>query len=132
MVTYLCKGLLIHELSLYLTGSTRVKAMPQRCERSTILHTFGSRRIIICNQNERSWKLLERLGRELLLQNIYFETDRNGALGDTYEYAILKNGVMDRFIIKPGAVPLVYLLKQRILFSESFWSERLPYASLAY
>ncbi|GFP75432.1 GNAT family N-acetyltransferase [Clostridium fungisolvens] len=58
---------------------------------------LGARRIIaMCNpKNDHSWKLLERLTmrREgLLLQNIYFKTDRNGEpiWLDTYEYAILK------------------------------------------
>ena len=56
------------------------------------------RRIIaMCNpENERSWKLLERLNmrREgMLLKNIYFKTDINGnpIWLDTFEYAILKS-----------------------------------------
>ena len=56
------------------------------------------RRIIaMCNpENERSWKLLERLNmrREgMLLKNIYFKSDINGdpIWLDTYEYAILKS-----------------------------------------
>lgn len=59
---------------------------------------LGARRIIAtCNpENERSWKLMERLNmrREgFLLKNIYFKNDRNGEpiWQDTYEYAILKS-----------------------------------------
>lgn len=59
---------------------------------------LGARRIIaMCNpENEKSWKLLERLGmrREgTLLQNIYFKTDTEGnpIWLNTYEYAILSN-----------------------------------------
>ena len=59
---------------------------------------LGARRIIaMCSpKNNRSWKLLERLHlrREgLLLQNIYFKTDRSGepVWLDTYEYAVLKS-----------------------------------------
>ena len=52
--------------------------------------------VAMCNPlNERSWKLLERLGlrREgCLLQNIYFKRSENGfpAWQDTYEYAVLR------------------------------------------
>jgi RimJ/RimL family protein N-acetyltransferase len=56
----------------------------------------NARRIIaMCNPlNERSWKLLERLGfrREgHLIKNIYFKKDENSGpiWADTYEYAIL-------------------------------------------
>ena len=55
-----------------------------------------ARRIVaLCNPlNERSWKLLERVGmrREgLLRQNVYFKTNEQGVplWQDTYEYAIL-------------------------------------------
>ena len=50
----------------------------------------------MCNPlNERSWKLLERLGmrREgVLLQNVFFKTDEQGKpiWQDTYEYAVLR------------------------------------------
>lgn len=56
------------------------------------------RRIIaMCNpENERSWKLLERLNMRkegTLLKNIYFNKDSNGnpIWLDTYEYGILKS-----------------------------------------
>lgn len=58
---------------------------------------WGARRIIaMCNPiNERSWKLMERLGmrREgTLRQNIYFKCDASGQpiWLDTYEYGLLK------------------------------------------
>ena len=50
----------------------------------------------MCNPlNERSWKLMERLGmrREgVLLQNVHFKTDEQGfpIWQDTYEYAVLR------------------------------------------
>lgn len=57
-----------------------------------------ARRIVaMCSPlNERSWKLLERLGMRYegtLLQNVYFKTDEqdNPIWLDTYEYAILKS-----------------------------------------
>lgn len=56
----------------------------------------GARRVIaMCNPlNERSWKLLERLGMRReghLRQNIYFKKDKSGCpiWLDTYEYGIL-------------------------------------------
>lgn len=59
---------------------------------------WNIRRIIaMCNpENDRSWKLLERLGMRReghLLKNIYFKTDDNNVpiWQDTYEYAILKS-----------------------------------------
>ena len=52
--------------------------------------------VAMCNPlNERSWKLLERLGmrREgFLKQNVYFKTNEQGSpiWRDTYEYAVLR------------------------------------------
>ncbi len=58
---------------------------------------LGVRRIIaMCNpENERSWKLLERVGMRRegkFIKNIYFKEDDEGnpIWLDTYEYAILK------------------------------------------
>ncbi|HNX13510.1 MAG TPA: GNAT family protein [Oscillospiraceae bacterium] len=48
----------------------------------------------MCNpQNERSWRLLERLSMDReghLRQNIWFKTDKNGCMiwQDTYEYGV--------------------------------------------
>ncbi len=57
---------------------------------------LGARRIIaMCNPlNERSWRLLERLGMRReghLLQNLFFKRDKSGnpIWCDTYEYGIL-------------------------------------------
>ena len=92
----------------------------------------------MCNpKNERSWKLLERLHmrREgLLLQNIYFETDRNGApiWLDTYEYAILKeewcNGQVHN---KTRGQSWCIFPNMDSDFQNPlhYWSERLPYVS---
>ncbi|GKX66571.1 GNAT family N-acetyltransferase [Inconstantimicrobium mannanitabidum] len=69
--------------------------------KALIDHAFenlGVRRIIaLCSdKNERSWKLMERLGmrREgLFLQNVTFKTDDDGQpiWFNSYEYAILKS-----------------------------------------
>lgn len=63
---------------------------------NTVFATHDARRIVAaCNPlNERSWRLLERLGfrREgHLLKNIFFKKDHEGhpIWCDTYEYAIL-------------------------------------------
>jgi len=55
-----------------------------------------ARRVVaMCNPlNERSWRLLERLGMRReghLIQNIYFKTDASGRplWSDTYEYGLL-------------------------------------------
>ena len=68
--------------------------------RALIDHAFeeknAHRIVAMCNPlNERSWKLLERLGmrREgCLLQNICFNTDEQGfpVWQNTYEYAVLR------------------------------------------
>ncbi|MDI9515163.1 MAG: GNAT family N-acetyltransferase [Clostridiaceae bacterium] len=98
---YLCKGDFdTWELGFVFNRKYQGKGYATEGARALLDYAFthlGARRIIaMCNpKNERSWKLLERLHmrREgLLLQNIYFETDRNGApiWLDTYEYAILK------------------------------------------
>ncbi len=64
---------------------------------SKAFEEWGARRVIaMCNPfNEKSWKLLERLGmrREgTLIKNIYFkcDTDGNPIWLDTYEYGILR------------------------------------------
>jgi RimJ/RimL family protein N-acetyltransferase len=64
---------------------------------SHLFENYGARRIIaMCNPlNERSWKLLERLGfrhEGTLLKNVYFFLDEAGnpMWQDTYEYGILK------------------------------------------
>lgn len=69
--------------------------------KALIKYAFDSlevRRIVaMCNAlNQKSWKLLERLGMRYegtLLQNVYFKTDDEGKpiWLDTYEYAILKS-----------------------------------------
>ncbi|MEA4832477.1 hypothetical protein SDC9_74469 [bioreactor metagenome] len=62
------------------------------------IQKYNARRIIaMCNpDNERSWKLLERLNMRReghLKQNIYFKTDGNNQpiWQDTYEYGILSS-----------------------------------------
>lgn len=98
---YLCKGAFdTWELGYVFNRKYQGKGYATESAKALLDYAFkylGARRIIaMCSrENERSWKLLERLHmrREgLLLQNIYFKTDSNGmpVWLDTYEYAILK------------------------------------------
>lgn len=98
---YLCKGAFdTWELGYVFNRKYQGKGYATESAKALLDYAFkhlGARRIIaMCSrENERSWKLLERLHmrREgLLLQNIYFKTDSSGmpVWLDTYEYAILK------------------------------------------
>ena len=74
--------------------------------RALIDSAFNEKRahriIANCNpKNERSWKLLERLGMRkegTLLKNIYFERDKQNApiWQDTVEYAVLRTEWLQR------------------------------------
>jgi RimJ/RimL family protein N-acetyltransferase len=62
-----------------------------------VISTQNARRIVAyCNpENERSWRLMERLGMRReghLIQSVYHKKDENGdpLWHDTYEYAVLK------------------------------------------
>lgn len=130
---YLCKGDFdTWELGYVFNRKYQGKGYATEGVKALLDYAFthlGARRIIaMCNpQNERSWKLLERLHmrREgLLLQNIYFKTDSNGApiWLDTYEYAILK----EEWCKWKGSIPLTFAKKTADSdFSESafYWSE---------
>ena len=86
--------------------------------RALIGHCFAEKNahriVAMCNPlNERSWKLLERLGmrREgVLLQNVHFSRNEQGfpLWQDTYEYAVLRaewaaNAPTTRIVIISGA-----------------------------
>ncbi len=68
-----------------------------------IISTRSARRIVAyCNpENEKSWRLMERLGMRREghhIQSVYHKKDENGypVWHDTYEYAILKSEWQDR------------------------------------
>lgn len=90
-----------YELGFVFNASYQGKGYALESALALLRHAFTEwnvRRVIaLCNpENEKSWRLLERLGMRReghLIQNIYFRKDASGRpiWQDTYEYALLRS-----------------------------------------